>query len=116
MTATPGRDLLNRAVSGTLAVASGAAAAILAAGVVAWLVTGALAPSQGSSRPDAAWPVALIAAGIVVVIATPLVQLGAALVAFLRLGERREAAATVVVLLILAASATAAALLGGRES
>ena len=115
MTELRPRDLVNRTVSRTLAVASGVAAAVLSVGVIAWLVVGPY-PADASARGDwlRAWPIAVIGLGLLMVTFTPIVQLAAALGAFARMGERREALMTALVLLILVASAAAAFVLGGR--
>ena len=115
MSEAPRPDLVSRAVSGTLAVSSTLAAAVLAVGVGAWLATGAAPHAQagaGEERVDA-WPIAVIGLGLLLVTFTPVVQIAVALGAFIRLGERREALASGLVLVILVTSAVFAIVLGG---
>ena len=114
MTVAPGANLLNRSVSRTLSVASGLAAAILVVGIATWLAVGM--PQPAERNDPGRWfelgSIGVMGAGLLLVTFTPLVQLAAALFAFARLGERREAAMTAVVLAILVASAVAAGALG----
>ena len=115
MTETPSRDLVNRTVSRTLSVSSGVAAAVVAAGVVSWLIFGPHRAGAGAAGDWLrAWPIAIIGLGLLLVTFTPIVQLAAALGAFARMGEKREAVLAALVLLILIASAAAAFILGGR--
>lgn len=108
----PPGDLLNRTVSRTLGGASALAAAALALGVVAWLAQG------GAQPPDRAdlgrWlelgSIGVIGLGLLLVTLTPVLQLATALVAFLRIGERREALVTLAVLAILLGSMVGAVL------
>ena len=110
--------LLSVAVSGTLAVGSVLACAVLAMGVAAWLVTGGgpatggdgfFAWLQGLSRFE---PASVIFAGLLLVTLTPVAQLAAALIAFTRLREWRYALASAGVLAILVVSFAGALALG----
>jgi len=116
MTQIPERDLVNRTVSRTLSVSSGAAAAVLAVGVAAWLLLGPHAANAGTPvQWLRAWPVAVIGLGLLLVTLTPFVQLAAALGAFVRVGERREALLAALVLAILLISAAGAFIVGSSQ-
>ena len=108
----PRADLLNRAVSRTLAGASILAAAALSIGVLAWLAQGGGQP-VGRADPGR-WlelgSIGLIGLGLLLVTLTPVLQLTAALTAFTRMGERREALVTLAVLTILVGSIAGAVL------
>ena len=115
MSPLPRDAVVERVVGRTLAVASTLAAAVLVAGVGAWLIAGA--PTPAVRREVMAWPglggIGLIGAGLLVVTFTPLVVLAAAFAAFVRMGERREAWATAAVLAVLVGSVVGAALIVG---
>lgn len=110
--------LLSGAVSGTLAAGSVLACAVLAVGVGAWLVSGGRPATGGDGI--VAWldglsrlePDSVIFAGLLLVTLTPVAQLGAALIAFTRLGEWRYALASAGVLAILVISFAGALALG----
>ena len=106
-------DIVRRTVSRTLDVSSGVAVVVLAVGVAAWLLFGAH-PAAARTPIEwlGAWPIAIIGVGLLLVTLTPFVQLAAALGAFARTGERREALAAALVLAILLASAVGAFIFG----
>ena len=110
-------DVLNRSVSMALAVASSAAVALMVAGLVAWLASGAPAPPGGAvgttivgrlGRLDAE---GLISMGLVLVAVTPLAHVAAAALSFVRMGESRYALLSGAVLAAVVASVVTAAAL-----
>lgn len=116
--AEPVRDPLNVAVSASLGLGSLIAVAVLAIGLVAWLLSGA--PSLADeglegwiARAGRRDPSALIFVGLVLVTLTPVVQLLAALGTLVRIREWRNASVAAGLLIIIVASAAVAVAIGG---
>jgi uncharacterized membrane protein len=115
LTADPGHGLpadLDRSIARLLTYGTYASVALLAAGVVMMLAQG-IPPLGGgpSFRADLIvddllhWrPAGLISLGLVAVIATPAARVAAALVGFVRRGEREMAIVAALILVVIALS------------
>jgi uncharacterized membrane protein len=90
---TPGR--INRVLAAGLLAGVWLAAGLIAAGLVAWL-------ARGGAKPDVKEPTGIMALGVLVLIATPVVRVAFALVAFALERDRLYAAMSAVVLGLLA--------------
>ena len=101
-------------VSGVLAVGTAVSMAVVLVGVLLTLLGGGGGPSEpagGLLGQIVAWkPASIVSVGLLLLVLTPAAELAAALVAFLRSGERRYVIITSLVLGLLAAGVLAATL------